>query len=352
MCKPAGEVSNLTQLESHTTRARALLLWRVAEYGLAWRPRDVELLYQSTLDSISQAFCVVDYAVSEYVAAARAEIYAAGQAPAPVMAVLQRQYLPCYASPVDTVLLAGDAAELDDYGAMSTLEGLLARAGIRASGLLAPSGAFAYALGALDLARSQAGEVARLVAECGARRVVADGPDTLWALRRLYPALGTPLPDSVEITSLSEALASVLAGSRLRLPNYNGQKIFFHDSRSAFQLGKRSARAEAIQPGYRGPETMSGEGEVYEAPRRLLTALGMAPCYSVWCRALSRSSGADDGLWRTYPALARSLAQARLAQARAAGAERLVTDSLLAARWLAQAWQAGDPAVSWLPELL
>lgn len=352
MCKPAGEVSNLTQLESHTTRARGMLLWRVAEYGVAWRPRDVELLYQSTLDSISQAFCVVDYAVSEYVAAARAEVYAAGLAPGPVVDALQRPYLSCPAMPASAVLLAGEAAELDDYSAMSTMERLLGRGGVQASGLLAPSGAFAFALGARDLARAEAEEAVRLIRESGATRVIADGPDTLWALRRLYPLLGAALPEPVEITSFSEALAAAQAEGRLRLPSYSGQKVFFHDSRSASQLADRPARAEAIQPGYRGPENMSGEGEVYEAPRRLLAAMGFAACYSVWCRALSRSSGADDGLWRTYPALATGLAQARLAQAKATGAQRLVTDSLLAARWLAKAWQQGDVAVSWLPELL
>jgi len=352
MCKPAGEVSNVTQFESHTTRARALILWRIAEYGFPWRPRDAELIYQSTLDGISQAFCVVDYAVSEYVAAARAEVQTAGLAPAVVTKALQHQYLPCYATPTGTVLLAGEASELDDFGAISTLEGLLGRAGMQVSGVLAPSGAFAYALGAHDLASSQAKQVASLIAESGAQRVVADGPDTLWALRRLYPALGFPLPEWVQITSFSEVLGSALAEGRLRLPDYKGQPVFFHDSRSAFQLGERSAQVEAIQPGYHGPENMSGEGEVYEAPRRLLDALGMTRCYSMWCRALSRSSGADDGLWRTYPNLARGLAQARLAQAKAIGAARLVTDSLLAARWLAQSWQPGDVAVSWLPELL
>jgi Fe-S oxidoreductase len=352
MCKPAGEVSNQTQLESHTTRGRALLLWRVAEYGQPWGPRDVELLYQSTLDSISQAFCVVDYAVSEYVAAARAEVYAGGLAPATVTAALQRRYLPCYPSPSDTVVLAGDAAELDDFASVSTLESLLKRTGTRASGIAAPSGVLAYALGAIDLAREQAREVIRQVIESGAVRVVADSPDTLWALRRLYPEMGVALPESVEVTSLTELLASAWAEGRLRLPNHGGQKVFFHDSRSAFQLGERSARAEAVQPGFRGPETMSGEGEIYEAPRRLLAALNLTPCYNVWSRALSRSCGADDGLWRTYPVLARDLAQARLAQVKTAGAARLVTDSLLAARWLAQAWRPGDPAVSWLPELL
>ncbi|MCI0477706.1 MAG: hypothetical protein L0Y55_15795, partial [Anaerolineales bacterium] len=90
MCKPAAEVANLTQLESHTTRARALILWRIAADIAKWQPRDIELLYQSTLDSISQAWCVVDYPVSEHVLAARAEVHAAGHAPQEVRQTLTR----------------------------------------------------------------------------------------------------------------------------------------------------------------------------------------------------------------------------------------------------------------------
>ena len=77
MCKPAGEVANLTQLESQTTRGRTLIMWRVAAGHLTWGPREVELMYQSTLDSISEAFDVFHYPISRYMLDARAEIFEA-----------------------------------------------------------------------------------------------------------------------------------------------------------------------------------------------------------------------------------------------------------------------------------
>ena len=45
MCKPATEVANLTQLESHTVRARTLMFWRIAMGYLDWGPREAELTY-------------------------------------------------------------------------------------------------------------------------------------------------------------------------------------------------------------------------------------------------------------------------------------------------------------------
>ncbi|RKY01203.1 MAG: hypothetical protein DRP54_04095, partial [Spirochaetes bacterium] len=50
MCKPASDVANVTFLESHTTRARAMMLWRILNGYSDFSERDVELLYQSTLD--------------------------------------------------------------------------------------------------------------------------------------------------------------------------------------------------------------------------------------------------------------------------------------------------------------
>jgi hypothetical protein len=78
MCKPAAEVANLTQLESHTTRARTMMLWRIAEGLIEWTPCEVALVYESTLDSISEAFDVFHYPVSQYMLAARADIWEAG----------------------------------------------------------------------------------------------------------------------------------------------------------------------------------------------------------------------------------------------------------------------------------
>ena len=56
MCKPAAEVANITNLESHSVRARIMMLWRIAEGIIDWGSREVEIIYQSTLDSISEAF--------------------------------------------------------------------------------------------------------------------------------------------------------------------------------------------------------------------------------------------------------------------------------------------------------
>jgi hypothetical protein len=110
--------------------------------------------------------------------------------------------------------------------------------------------------------------------------------------------------------------------------------------------------AEVIQPGYVGEEAKLGGGAIFDAPRQLLDAMGMKRRYSVWSRALSKSSGADDGLFLTYPELAAAMAQARLAEAKRAGAGVLVAESLLDAIHLAQFADETGVVVTWLPVLL
>lgn len=352
MCKPAGEVGNLTLLESHTTRARAMLLWRIASGIAGWEQRPVELIYQSTLDSISQAWCVSHYPVSDYMTAARAEAFAAGLAPECVHKALQR----IVPDPVDVeskvLLLASEAAELGDASLAKPALRVLERMGIPAATVVALSGALAYSLGAQDSARKQAIRVLDFIRRSKARFVIADGPQTLWALRCIYPALNVEMPDQVEIVSLPEYLDQAIQQGKLNPIDYRRRKILFHDSRSACLLADRMADATTIQPGYRGPQETLGRGEIFEAPRRLLGAMKMDLLYSVWSRSLSRSCGADDGLWLTYPALAQGLAMQRLLEAKRLGAELLVSDSLLCARHLACMAGDGDPRVLWLPELL
>ena len=352
MCKPAGEVANLTQYESHTTRARAITLWRLAEGIAEWRPRDVELLYQSTLDSISQAWCVVDYPVSEYILAARAEAFAAGLAPAAAQQAARRTVPvpPTESAPV--LLLGGEAAELGNSEHAREAIRALERAGTQAKAVVASSGALAYSLGDLAGARVQAHAVVEMIQQAGARSVVADGPQTLWALARVYPDLGVPLPKGVGVTSLSESLANKLGSGAPMRSSYADRRVFFHDSRAACLLAERPPTAEAIQPGYRGPEVTLGKGRVFDAPRQLLDGLGIHRLYFVWSRALCKSCGADDGLWLTYPALAEGLARRRLQEARRLGAELVVTDSPLCAAHLARFAEAEGIEVCWLPAVL
>lgn len=353
MCKPAAEVAGVTMMESHTTRARAMMLWRIAHGHAEWRSRDVELLYQSTLDSISQAWCVNHFPVSAYHLAARREVVAKGLAPEPVRQALARSSKKIAAAATvprgATVLVGGEAAELGDAAAAEPARALLASLGVDALAVVASTGALAYTLGDEERAR---GELAGLAAALrGAGLLIADGPETLLALRVLAgELLGSPF--EAKVASLSELLAGRAGALEAALPR--DAPVFVHDSRAAAALAEALADDQAIQPGFRGPEETLGRGRVYEAPRELLDALGLRRTFSLWSRSLARSCGSDDGLWLTYPRLAEALARRRLAEARAGGAEVLVTDSLLAARWMGRFCGEAEEktAVRWLPEIV
>ncbi len=105
-------------------------------------------------------------------------------------------------------------------------------------------------------------------------------------------------------------------------------------------------------PGYVENEDEFGLGPVYAAPRRLLDVLGAQRVFGTWTRSLAKTSGADDGLWLTYPNLAEGLAAQRLDYAERLGAEMLVTDSPLAASFLAKHLGKRKIGVKLLAELL
>ncbi len=123
------------------------------------------------------------------------------------------------------------------------------------------------------------------------------------------------------------------------------------DSRSASQLADGLALPVAIQPGYLGSPEDSGQGAIYDDLRALLQRLGGREQRHRWERSLSRSSGADDGLWATYPEIAEDLSIALLESATEAGATRLVTDSPMAAAILSRSADRSVPVV-WIGELI
>jgi len=269
MCKPAAEVANLTQLESHTTRSRMMMLWRIAEGHLDWSQREVELLYESTLDSISEAFDVFHYPVSRYMLDARADVWEAGLAPENVQRVVstsleQKVDSPPQVKAKGALLLAGEIAQLGDKGFLPPLETALGAAGLTAPVWIAPSGALAYALGAWEAAQEQARAILEGIENSRASTVIADGPETAWALLKVYPALGLTLPDGVKVKLLSEALAERLIPDRRELG-----AVFFHDSRPAYFLAESAPNHLAVMPGFAGEATAFGSGPVYEVPRKL-----------------------------------------------------------------------------------
>ena len=168
MCKPAAEVSNLTQIESHTPRARTMMFWRIAEGIIEWGPREVELLYQSTLDSISQAFDVFEYPISEYMLDARADVWEAGLAPERVKQAVERANGSSAAPKAENLLLTGEISQLGDESLLAPMRAALKTAGSDASAWITPTGALAYALGAWEVAKMQASQVVAGINESGA----------------------------------------------------------------------------------------------------------------------------------------------------------------------------------------
>lgn len=353
MLAPAGEVAAVSDCDGHTLRARMVLLWRALDLGSALDGRSSELLFQSTLDSISQAYDPYHAPVWDIMRAARADMLANGGAPEPVAAALAKleKFAASSAPQAKRIILLGEIALCsDDCLGRSLAEALRAARYGEGEPWLALTGATALALGDRALARRQAEAIAEGLAGSAVEEVICDSPETFWALRFMFADLGVQLPDTLQVSLFSRLLAdSGIA------PKKRKGTSFVHDSRASYLLREGEADPVTLKPGFRwepgGREDLCGTGAVYEHVR-VLADLGYDRReWSLWTRGLAKSCGSDDGLWLTYPEIAGKLALARLDSAAELGADSIVTDSPLAAWWLEKNRSPRHPAVTWLPEL-
>ena len=354
MCKPAAETASVTYYESHTTRARAMLLWRILHGMADYSNRDVELLYETTLDSVSEAWCVNHYPVSKYLLAARRALVKAARIPDCVKAALSRKQA-LVADSVGkggTVFIGADTDQTGSQDDAQRYRRVMERLGIEGRLLVGSAGLVAHCLGDAVGAASAAERMAAEINAVKPMRIVADSQDTYYVLTRLFAEWGMALPNGVEVVSLAEYFGrreKPAVGRTLE-----GKKVFVHDSRSCVALADKLPTDQVIQPGFAGPEEALGTGRVYDDVRRAVDRSGGERVFSVWSRCMSKTSGADDGLALTYPALARRLASYRFQQAQAAGAEMVVADSLAAVTlWgTLSADERHGLAFAWWPEIL
>lgn len=342
MCKPASEVGRVRPIESNSTRARAMLLWQIVEGYEEWTERSTELLFQATLDGISESWCVVDRPVTQYQLAARRDVWDAGLAPKPVRRAVSRAVAPRSRGEGRTVLFAAELAEIDDPQGAESASELLG-----ADMVFALSGATAYCLGATDVAKQQAREAAALMV--GASVVVADGPQTQWMIERIWPELGVSV--DAKIVSLSRRIDDRLDQDAVVPIAQAGERSFFLDSRAASYLASRLAIPRAVDPSFSGPEEDLGLGESYEEPRRLAARLDIDLVFDRWSRSLARSCGSDDALWATYPDIAEDLARDTVNRSLDLCVAQILVDSPIAARRLLEAAD-GSLGVAWVGDLV
>jgi hypothetical protein len=347
MCKPAAEVANLTQLESHSVRSRVMMMWRVSAGHLQWGPREVELIYESTLDSISEAFDVFHYPISRYMLDARADIWDAGLVPQRMKEIVENAGKKVAGPPskvVDGALcLAGEIFQLEDSRYQETLEARLNDIPIWS----APTGVLPYVLGAREVARAQAEHIVQGISDSDVKTVIVDGPETAWGLLKVYSDLGVELPKNVGVQLLSEFL---LENSSIEKDAVG--KAFIHDSRPACLIAEKMPGHLSVVPGCLADETVFGEGKVFDAPRQLVDNAGAERVYGTWTRCLAKSCGADDGLQLTYPRLAEGLARQQLDYAKDLGAEVIISDSPLCVDYFSRHAGDDDLSVYWLAELV
>ncbi|MFL5804638.1 MAG: (Fe-S)-binding protein [Roseiflexaceae bacterium] len=317
MCRHICPVTRVTYSEATSPHGWALAIASVRRGLLDWNAETADLLYQCADCGLCRSFCVTDQPLPDAIVAARAEVTAAGHAPAAVAVVdaaLRRWGNPYGAhretaegaEPAEVALFVGAAAWHRERASVDAARQLLVAAGVAhgMAGAGRASGYLAYTLGlhetARELARATLAELERI----GCRTLVALSPEQAHTFGHVYPLLGAPLPASVEVIELTALLANMLDDGRLRL------------------------RAAPLDLAYHDPcQTPRLEGR-WRAPRRLLAAItSQPPREGFWRERRAAPCGASGGLSWTEPWLATRMARAALADAANGGAPLIVTDA-------------------------
>jgi len=176
----------------------------------------------------------------------------------------------------------------------------------------------------------QAHEYMSLIASAGTKTLVTGCAECYHAFKVLYDKYD--LKSDLEVLHVSEYLDRLMREGKLKPARSLGLKITYHDPCHLGRLGEPYVHWNGKQvPGHARvfdpPRTFRrGTNGVYEAPRRVLTALPsirleemMRNREYAWC------CGAGGGVMETNPAFAGWTARERIEEAAATGAEALVT---------------------------
>jgi Fe-S oxidoreductase len=317
MCRHVCPVTRVTYNEATSPHGWALTIASVRRGLLDWNAETTDLLYQCADCGLCQSFCETDQPLPHAIVAARAEVAAAGQAPATVATVdaaLRRWghpygemgEAPSAPDRAETALFVGAVAWHRERASLEAARRLLAAAGV-AHGLAGAgrsSGYLAYTLGLHDTAGDLARATVEELGRSGCRTLVVLSPEHAYTFRTIYPLLGAPLPEDIEVVELTTLLAGLLEDGRLQL-RASGLNLAYHDPCQTPRL-----------PG------------CWRAPRRLLAAITTQPLREgFWREQRAANCGASGGLPWTQPRLAATMARAALADAANGSAPLVVTDA-------------------------
>jgi Fe-S oxidoreductase len=317
MCRHVCPVTRVTYNEATSPHGWALAIASVRRGLLDWDAETTDRLYQCADCGLCQSFCVTDQPLPDAIVAARAEVVASGRVPAGVGqidAALRRwgnAYGVAASAPEatewgETAIFVGSTAFHREWESVQAARHLLEQAGwehtLAAVGR--SSGYLAYTLGLHDTARQLARATVAELEHQGCRRLLVLSPGQAHTLKHVYPLLGAPLPERVELIALTDVLAGLLDEGRLKFERTDAQ-LAYHDACQTPRMAQHG-----------------------RAARRLLAAFTSQPLQEgFWREQRATPCGASGGLPWVQPDLAAGLARAALADAGRHGARLIVTDA-------------------------
>jgi Fe-S oxidoreductase len=309
MCRHVCPVTRVTYSEATSPHGWALEIASARRGMLEWDAEATDLLYQCADCGLCQSFCVTDQPLPYAIVAARAEVVAMGRAPAvlaEIDAALREGLSGDGAEQAEIAIFAAAEAPGADGATLEAARSLLEQCGLAPGTAVngRSSGYLAYTLGLHETARDLALATVEELRRMGCRTLVALSPEHAHTLANVYPRLGAPLPERVEVVELTALLAMQLDEGRLRL------------------------RQVELDATYHDPCQTPRSGGRWRAPRRLLAALtGRPASEGFWREQRAAPCGASGGLPWTQPRLAAAMAQAALADATRQGARVVVTEA-------------------------
>jgi Fe-S oxidoreductase len=317
MCRHIASVERVTHKETLSPHGWALVIASVRRGMLRWDAHTVDVIYSAPDNGNSRAHCVFNQPLPEAIAAARAEIVRASQAPAVVYQLdtafkaWGNPYQQEKPQPVQgkgsTALFVGDEAHYRSPETLTAALALLSATGIEPVriGIGRSNGFMASSLGLQESAEALAQANLAELETCEARRLFVLSPGDLFTFKQLYDErLGINLPAGIEVIEVTTFLADQFEGGNLKLKKSTDPTPYAYvDPTHAVRVPDRHA-----------------------GPRRLLKAVLPSPACELFWRNERAHPAGNTALQFTKPDIAEKLTRARLEDARQSGAGLLITD--------------------------
>jgi Fe-S oxidoreductase len=341
MCRHVCPVGRTTKREANTPHGWALLIASVDRGQMQWNTETVDTLYECAQCGLCLSNCVTDRPLPSAIAAARAEVFSAGSAPAAVVELdarlrqwgnPYREVEPLAASgTAPTALFVGAAAQHLRPQTLAAARKLLGV--LRIEHVLVGAGVSSaylpFALGLRETAGKLAEAALQQIVAARCSRLIVLTPEDARAFSDTLPELGLRLPDGVEWVDLMALLAEGVQAGRLTFQPVDSS-FTYHDPTHTPHFPGRGAQARRVT------------SAVFSQPLREM----------FWREGRAAPGGAVGGLEFTHPALAERMAHDRLSEALSTGAELLVTEDPLALAYFEPLAASAGIEIAGLYELL